>query len=71
MAVHQLKLDTIKEVGLNVNIEKTKDMLMYHHQNAGQDHNIKIDNISFQNLAQFTYLGTTVTTILCRRRLRD
>jgi hypothetical protein len=29
-------IDASKEVGLEVNIEKTKYMLMSHHQNAGQ-----------------------------------
>jgi hypothetical protein len=35
-------IDTSKEVGLEVNTEKTKYMLMSHHQNAGQNRNIKI-----------------------------
>jgi hypothetical protein len=33
-------LDVSKEVGLDVNTEKTKYMLMYHHQNAGKNRNI-------------------------------
>jgi hypothetical protein len=36
--------DTSKEVGLEVNAEKTKHMLLSHHQNAGQNYDIKIAN---------------------------
>jgi hypothetical protein len=50
-----------KEVRLEVNTEKTKHMLLSRHQNAGRNHNIKIANRCFENVAQFRYLGTTVT----------
>jgi hypothetical protein len=36
-------------------------MLLSHHQNAGHNHNIKIGNRSFENVAQFKYLGMTIT----------
>jgi hypothetical protein len=36
-----------KEIGLEVNAEKTEYMLLSHHQNAGQNHDIKIANRSF------------------------
>jgi uncharacterized DUF497 family protein len=36
-------------------------MLLCHDQNARQRHNIQRANISFENVAQFKYLGTTVT----------
>jgi hypothetical protein len=34
---------------------------MSHHQNAGQNHKIKAANRCFENVAQFRYLGRTVT----------
>jgi hypothetical protein len=40
--------DVSKEVGLKVNIEKTKYMLLSCHQNARQNHDIKIANRSFE-----------------------
>jgi hypothetical protein len=54
-------MDASKEVGLEINIEKTKYMLLSHHQNVGQNRVIKTANTSFENLSQFKYLGTTVT----------
>jgi hypothetical protein len=36
-------------------------MLLSHHQNAGQIHDIKIANRSFENVAQFRYFRMTVT----------
>jgi hypothetical protein len=54
-------IDASKEVGLELNVEKTKYMLLSHHQNVGQNRDIKIANRSFENLSQFRYLGTIVT----------
>jgi sorting nexin-29 len=42
--------DTSKEVGLEMNIEKTKYMLLSCHQNAGQNRRMKIANRSFENV---------------------
>jgi hypothetical protein len=36
-------------------------MLLSRRQNAGQNRDIKIADRSFENVAQFRYLGTTVT----------
>jgi hypothetical protein len=36
-------------------------MLLSRYQNAGQNHKIKTGDRSFKNVAQFKYLGTTVT----------
>jgi hypothetical protein len=41
-------LALVKEVGLEVNTEKTKCMLLSSHQNAGQNHDIKIANRAFE-----------------------
>jgi hypothetical protein len=54
-------IDASKEVGLEVNVEKTKYMLVSRDQNAGQNRDIEIGNRSFENVSQFRYLGTTVT----------
>jgi hypothetical protein len=53
--------DTLKKVGLEVNTEKTKYMLMSRHQRAGQNHVLKTVNRSFVNVAQFKYFGTTAS----------
>jgi hypothetical protein len=50
-----------KEVGLEVNAKKTKYMLLSRCHNAGQTHNVKLPNRSFENVAQFQSLGTIVT----------
>jgi hypothetical protein len=49
-----------KEVGLEINIEKTKYMLLSHQQNIVQNQDINITNRSFENVSQFKYLGITV-----------
>jgi hypothetical protein len=54
-------IDTSKEVGLEVNTDKTKYKLLSCHQNAGQSHDMKIANRSFENVAQFRYLRMRVT----------
>jgi hypothetical protein len=54
-------IDTSKEVGLEVNTEKTKYMLLSGYQNTGQNRHMKIADRSFENVAQFRYLVTTIT----------
>jgi hypothetical protein len=53
--------DDSKKVGLEINVEKTKYILLSRHQNTGQNRDIKTANRSFQNVLQFKYSGTTVT----------
>jgi hypothetical protein len=57
----QTQIDARKEVGLEVNAEKTKCMLLPRRQSAGQNHDIKIANRSSENVAQLKYFGTTIT----------
>jgi hypothetical protein len=54
-------LDASKEVGLEVNLKKTKYMLMPRSQKTGQKYSIKIANRSFGDVGKFKYLGTTLT----------
>jgi hypothetical protein len=46
-------LDSSKEIGLEVNPEKSKYMLMSHSQKIGQKHSIKIANRYFEDVAKF------------------
>jgi hypothetical protein len=54
-------IDASKEVGLEINVEKSMYMLLACHWNPGQNCDIKIANRSLGSLSQFRYLGTTVT----------
>jgi glycerol-3-phosphate O-acyltransferase len=53
-------LDTSKEVSLEVSPEKIKYILMSRSQKLGQKYSIKIANRSFEDVAKFKYLGTTL-----------
>jgi hypothetical protein len=53
------------DVGLEVNTEKTKYVIMTHLQNAGQKHGLLIANKFFENVGKFMYLGTKVTNQNC------
>jgi hypothetical protein len=58
-------LDASKEAGLEVNPAKTKYMLMSRSQKIRQKHSIKIANRSFEDVAEFKYLGITLTNQKC------
>jgi hypothetical protein len=65
----QTLIDASKEVGLDVNTEETKYMLLSRHQNAGQNHDIKIGNRCFENVTQFKYFGTTIPKNFIQKEL--
>jgi len=46
-----------KESGIEVNADKTRYMVISRDQNAGRSRSIKIDNISFESVEEFKYLG--------------
>jgi hypothetical protein len=50
-----------KEIGLVVNVDKTKYMVMSRDQNAVRGDSVKIDNSSIKNVEQFKCLGRTFT----------
>ncbi|KAJ4437835.1 hypothetical protein ANN_13773 [Periplaneta americana] len=56
-------LDASKEIGLEVNPEKTKYMVMSRDENIVRNGNIKFGNLSFEEVEKFKYLGATVTNI--------
>jgi hypothetical protein len=58
-------LDASKEVGLEVNPDRSKYMLMSRGQKIGQKHIIKTANRSFEDVVKFKYLGKTLTDQNC------
>jgi hypothetical protein len=53
-------LEASRDVGLGINAEKIKHMVMSRHPNSGHNQNM-IANESFESVAKFTCLGTTLT----------
>jgi hypothetical protein len=52
-------LEASRDIGLEINAEKTKYMIMSRHPNLGQNQNIRIATESFDMVAKFKYLGMT------------
>jgi hypothetical protein len=55
---------TREVVCVEENTKKTKYMVMSHHQNAGQNHNLLINKYS-ANVTKFKYLGPNITNQTC------
>jgi len=66
-SIHTLKenaealVAAAREIGLEVSDDKTKYMVMSRDQNAGRIHSVRIDNITFERVEEFKYLGKTLT----------
>jgi hypothetical protein len=45
-------LEASRDIGLEINAEKTKYMIMSRHPNSGQNQNIKTANESFEDVAK-------------------
>jgi hypothetical protein len=54
-------LEASRDIGLEMNADKTKYMIMSHHLNSGENQNIRIANEPFENVAKFKYFGTILT----------
>ena len=52
-----------REIGLEVNADKTKYMVVSRDQNVGRIHSVRIDNSTFERVEEFKYLGTTLTNL--------
>jgi hypothetical protein len=55
-------IDASREVGQEENVERTKFMLVSHHQNTGQSQDIRMANGMSEHVSEFIYLGTAVTS---------
>jgi len=65
-SIHTLKenaealVAATREIGLEVSANKPKYMVMYRDQNAGRIQCVRIDNITFESVEGFKYLGTNL-----------
>jgi hypothetical protein len=49
-----------RDIGLEINADRTIYMIMSRHPNSGQNQNIRIANELFEIVTKFKYLGTTL-----------
>ncbi|KAJ4451496.1 hypothetical protein ANN_02959 [Periplaneta americana] len=59
----EILVEASKAIGLEVNPEKIKYMIMSRDQNIVRNGTIKIGNLSFEEVEKLKYLGATVTNI--------
>ncbi|KAJ4431345.1 hypothetical protein ANN_19942 [Periplaneta americana] len=59
----EILLEASKTIGFEVNAEKTKHMIVSRDQNIIRNGNIKIGDLTFEEVEKFKYLGATVTNI--------
>ncbi|KAJ4431331.1 hypothetical protein ANN_19928 [Periplaneta americana] len=59
----EILLEASKAIGLEVNHEKTKYEIMSRDQNIVRNGNIKIGDLSFEEVEKLKYLGATVTNM--------
>ncbi|KAJ4447543.1 hypothetical protein ANN_09550 [Periplaneta americana] len=59
----EILLEASKEIGLEVNPEKTKYMIMSRDQNIVRNGTIKVGDLYFEEVEKFKYLEATVTNI--------
>ena len=64
-SVHPVKRNAValvvagKEIGLDVNVDKVKYMVMSRYRRVGRSHSTKINNSSFKRVEEIRHLGTT------------
>ncbi|KAJ4432134.1 hypothetical protein ANN_20750 [Periplaneta americana] len=62
----EILLEASKEIGLEVNPEKTKYMIMSRDQNIVRNGTTKVGDLSFEEVEKFKYLGATSYGIITR-----
>jgi hypothetical protein len=64
----EILFEASRDIGLEINAEKTKYIIISRYSNSGQNQNMRIDNESFEKVEKFKYLGMTLTN---QNNIRD